>query len=276
MIDNFNLIALSGGRFRCTPAWNKEASGIDQCYKVYFPVAGGARLEMDSGSFPLAAGSIYFISGFRLRRQVCKTSMEVFWVHFVPESLYLRYLLDQLPPANRLSYSVMGWSAAHHRDLCQCFDNPGREENRLRADTSPALACRLQGLLLLLVSQLLAKLDPTKLGKFDPGIFRLKPALDFMQQRYRENPSLTQIAGVAALAPNYFHRRFHQLFGVTPFNYMLSQRLNRARHLLASTDFSIKDISHAVGYEDQLYFTRVFSRQLQMSPSAYRDSHRWD
>jgi phosphoribosylformylglycinamidine (FGAM) synthase-like amidotransferase family enzyme len=47
MIDDFNLVLLSGGFNHCDAAWSKPATGIDQCYKVYFPVSGRAYLEMD-------------------------------------------------------------------------------------------------------------------------------------------------------------------------------------------------------------------------------------
>lgn len=178
MIDDFNLVLLSGGFYRCDARWGKEATGIDQCYKVYVPVAGGARLEMADGGCALEPGRIYFISGFRLRRQSCPGRMSVYWAHFVPESLYL------------------------------------------------------------------------------------------------ENPSLATIAGRVGLAPNYFHRRFRALFGMTPFDFMLAQRLNRARRLLASSDLSIKEVAAAAGYDEPPYFARVFARQMGVAPSAYRAAHR--
>ena len=272
MIDDFNHILLSGGRYRCDPSWSKDASSIDQCFKVYCPVSGEASLEMDSGRFPIEANGVYFVSGFRLQRQDCRTAMEVYWLHFVPDSLYLRCLLDRVVPVLRLPPERAGWSTALERDICNCFNDPLRDRNLPRADASPAIACRLQGFLLTLVARLLETLKPEMLREFDPEFLRLKPALDFMHQHYRDNPSLERVAEVAGLAPNYFHRRFHRLFGVTPFNYMLSKRLNKARHLLASTPLSVKEVAGSVGYADQLYFTRVFARQMQISPSEYRES----
>jgi AraC-like DNA-binding protein len=275
MIDDFNLILLSGGRYLCDPTWTKHASSIDECFKVYYPVSGEACLEMDSGQFPIEAKGVYFVSGFRLRRQACPTAMEVYWLHFVPVSLYLRYLLDRVTPVLRLLPERAGWSTALEQDICKCFDNPFRDQNLPRPDATPAIACRLQGFLLTLVSRLLETLKPEMLREFHPEFLRLKPALDFMHRHYRDNPSLERVAAVAGLAPNYFHRRFHRLFGLTPFNYMLNQRLNQARHLLASTPLSVKEVAGSVGYADQLYFTRVFAHQMQMSPSEYRKAHRF-
>jgi len=87
---------------------------------------------------------------------------------------------------------------------------------------------------------------------------------------YRENLTLKNLAG---MAPNYFHRRFKRVLGVTPFEYVTGERLNQARHLLASTRLTIKETADVVGYPDPLYFSRVFSRRLLMSQTKYRAAH---
>ena len=273
MIEDLNLNLLSGGFFRCGPAWTRPASSIDRCYKVYFPVSGAARLEMESGSFDIRSGRIYFISGFHLARQICERRMEVYWLHFVPESLYLRHLLDQLPPVQSWSRADGGWPAGSYADICRVFEQPFSEQNRPRGDLSAAAVCRICGLLLELVAHRLESLDEVAVQKLHPDFYRLKPALDYLHQHGKENLTLSRLAAVAGLAPNYFQRRFKAVFGVTPFEHLLGQRLNQARHLLASTRLTIKEIADAVGYRDPLYFTRVFSRQLQMTPTAYRAAH---
>lgn len=275
MIEDYNLTLLSGGYYNCDPTWNKRASGIDQCYKVYFPVSGDATLEMDTGTFTLKAGQIYFISGFRLDRQVCNAHMDVYWLHFVPESLYLRYLLDQLPPVCAWTLQKSGWSKRSYEEICQIFENPHSDDNKPRIDSSPVAECRIQGLLLSLISRLLEKLDKTAVNSFHPEYYHIKPALNFINTHYMENPSLGEIAAKVGMASNYFHRKFKELFGITPFNYMLAQRMNRARHLLASSTLSIKEVAETVGYENPLYFTRVFTAQMRMSPSDYRAANMW-
>jgi AraC-like DNA-binding protein len=96
-----------------------------------------------------------------------------------------------------------------------------------------------------------------------------------MHQHYRENLTLSKMAAIAGMAPNYFHRWFKRVLGVTPFEYILGERLNQARHLLASTRLTIKETADAVGYSDALYFSRIFSKQLQVTPTAYRKMHQF-
>ena len=58
--------------------------------------------------------------------------------------------------------------------------------------------------------------------------------------------------------------------GVTPMNYIISKRMDNARKLLINTDKKIKDISNEVGYKDIYYFTKVFKKEIGVSPSEYR------
>jgi hypothetical protein len=124
MIEDININLLSGGIFHCDPAWSRKANSLDRCYKVYFPVSGAARLEMESGSYELQPKRIYFISGFQLTRQICQRRMNVYWLHFVPESLYLRHLLDRLPPVQSWSRAAGGWPASSYTDICRIFESP--------------------------------------------------------------------------------------------------------------------------------------------------------
>ena len=275
MIENINLNLLSGGFFQCNPAWSRPANSLDRCYKIYFPVSGRARLEMATGVFEVRSGRVYFISGFQLRQQNCPAQMKVFWLHFVPESLYLRHALDQLPPL--LSWSrATGWPAASYADIRRIFEHPFHELNQLRGDLTAAMVCRIYALLLNVVGHCLENMDKVTARDFHPDFYRLKPTLDFMQQHYRDNLKLARMATLAGMAPNYFHRRFKLVFGVTPLEHIVGQRLNQARHLLASTRLSIKEIADAVGYRDPLYFTRIFSHHLHMSPTKYRAAHQFN
>jgi AraC-like DNA-binding protein len=273
VLDNYKLIVLAGGFARCDRTWTKASTGIEQCYKLYVPTSGSACIGTDIGNVPLVPGQIYFISGFRLKTQSCPNRMDVHWLHFMPESLYLRYLLDQTPPVQHWPCKEDSWVPDGCGELARMFPPYNGRMQPPREDTHPATACRIQGLLLITIARLLRALDASTLDSFHPQYYQLKSAVDYMQSHYQQNPSLRDIAARVNLAPNYFHRQFTALFGITPFNFMMKQRLNNARHLLSSTSLTIKEISEAVGYENPLYFSRVFTTHLGMAPSQYRSSN---
>ena len=68
----------------------------------------------------------------------------------------------------------------------------------------------------------------------------------------------------------YFQRNFKQIVKHTPIQYLLTIRVNNAASLLETTDYSMAEISAIVGYEDPLYFSRLFRKLKGMSPSDYR------
>lgn len=270
MLDDFKLLVLAGGFSRCDSTWSKVATGVERCYKVYIPVAGQASIGTGESTFQLKPGQITFISGFRLKFQRCEHRMDVHWVHFMPESLYLRYLLDQIPPVQQWQDTRDSWTGDICAEIPRMFPPWAGNLQPPREDTPPATACLMQGLLLIVVARLLRGVNSKTLASFHPRYYQLKPALDFMEAHYTENPPLRTIAGQVHLAPVYFHRQFSRLFGISPFNYIMNRRLSQARHLLSSTSMTIKQVAEAVGYDNPLYFSRIFSGQMSMSPSDYR------
>lgn len=84
--------------------------------------------------------------------------------------------------------------------------------------------------------------------------------------------SVAEIAAHLHLSPRHFGRLFGQFAGVSPSVYLETARVDRARHLLRSTDEPIKSIAGAVGLPDVHHFTRVFGKRCGTSPAAFRQS----
>lgn len=101
---------------------------------------------------------------------------------------------------------------------------------------------------------------------------RLSRAHDLLMAAYAEPLDLTRLAGVAAMAPHHFLRRFRDAFGVTPHQELVRRRIERARILLARTDEPIAAIAHAVGFETAAAFAARFRRAVGVSPRAFRNS----
>ena len=72
---------------------------------------------------------------------------------------------------------------------------------------------------------------------------------------------------------SYFGKIFHETMGKTPQEFLIHYRMTKACQLLKSTQMSIKDIAAAVGYPNQLHFSRAFHQILGASPRAWRNEH---
>ncbi len=86
--------------------------------------------------------------------------------------------------------------------------------------------------------------------------------------------SVDELANQAGMSRAVFARRFRDVLGVPPIRYLTSLRLALAAHLLRSSDQSIAEIAHEVGYGSPFSFIRAFTREHNMSPARYRAADR--
>lgn len=97
-------------------------------------------------------------------------------------------------------------------------------------------------------------------------------AMEMIEKSLHEPFDRSTLAGHFAITPSHFSVIFKQHTGYTPVEYVTRLRMDRAQQLLRTTRMKIKDIAEMVGYDDSFYFSRLFSKETGMSPSAYRNS----
>jgi transcriptional regulator GlxA family with amidase domain len=95
-------------------------------------------------------------------------------------------------------------------------------------------------------------------------------ARDLADRRYAEPLDLEALARAASVSPRHFGRSFRLTFGETPYRYLLTRRLERARYLLRTTDRSVAEICLDVGFTSVGSFTTTFRRHVGVTPTAYR------
>ena len=103
---------------------------------------------------------------------------------------------------------------------------------------------------------------------------RLQRAKEFMDAYYRESLTVPEIASAACLSTHHFLRLFKEVFGITPYRYIMQRRLEEARRLLLKTDLPVSTICYDIGFESPGSFSWLFRRQIGMSPAAYRAGRR--
>jgi AraC-like DNA-binding protein len=84
--------------------------------------------------------------------------------------------------------------------------------------------------------------------------------------------SLDDLASVAGVSRFHFHRQFRKSVGVTPREYVLRARIERAKGLLTESDLTVGEVSGAVGFADQSHFSNIFRRLTAMTPRSFRNS----
>jgi AraC family transcriptional regulator len=97
-----------------------------------------------------------------------------------------------------------------------------------------------------------------------------RKAVAYIEEHLAEPISLEALARLVGLSACYFCRAFRQSLGMPPQRYQLSQRIERAKTLLAKHSASVTDVSLIVGYNDTSAFCTAFRRVTGLTPSAYR------
>ncbi|WP_374147652.1 helix-turn-helix domain-containing protein [Sphingomonas sp. 28-63-12] len=112
-----------------------------------------------------------------------------------------------------------------------------------------------------------------------PGRIRLSPArlarvIDFVEARLDQEISLADMAQVAGLSPFHFSRVFKLATGETPYHFLGSRRLNRARALLLGGPMPLAELALHCGFASQSHFTAAFTKAMGMPPGRFRKHRR--
>jgi AraC-like DNA-binding protein len=102
------------------------------------------------------------------------------------------------------------------------------------------------------------------------GFVHLCRARDVLREVHDRPLSIAEVAREAAMSPFHFIRRFESVFGTTPHQFRIQSRLERAKHLLALSDYSVTDVCMEVGFGSLGSFSALFPRRFGTPPSAYR------
>jgi YesN/AraC family two-component response regulator len=95
----------------------------------------------------------------------------------------------------------------------------------------------------------------------------------YLQENYRRPYSLERVASSFGCRPAYLLRLYRKVTGSTPTQDLIRLRIEKAKRLLVGhPHIEIKQVAAAVGYEDPLYFSRLFKKETGLNPSAFRDS----
>ncbi|MCX6896191.1 MAG: helix-turn-helix transcriptional regulator, partial [Verrucomicrobia bacterium] len=109
--------------------------------------------------------------------------------------------------------------------------------------------------------------SPTPRNKIHPAV---TSAIKLIDETPAETWTLQLLAEKLGLHPNYLCRRFREIVGLSPMNYLTRRRLEMATSLLRRTPLPVGEVGAAVGWSDANYFTRRFQDKFGLSPSKYR------
>jgi len=98
----------------------------------------------------------------------------------------------------------------------------------------------------------------------------IKKAVQAIENEWNQNEKMEKYAAMCNMSPSYFYREFRDYAGMSPAKYRNYIRINVAKSDLLNTNMTVKEIAEKVGFDDALYFSRIFRHITGTSPVAFK------
>ena len=189
-----------------------------------------------------------------------KDKPEVYWVHFTGGQVRSILKRHDVPMDNNVFY------AGNSPTYGYLF-----KEMILELQT-----CRVgyEALLSMYLEQIFVLVQRSPLDKSSVVISHLQEEMGiarrYFQEHYNEDINIEEYALSRNMSVSYFLKKFKEVTTKSPMQYILGIRISNAVSLLESTDYNVTEISTIIGYDNPLYFSRIFKKQKGVSPSDYR------
>lgn len=269
IFPNQNFVDLGLFQFgweRCTPAHSFGPAARNH-YLFHYILSGTGTLMADDSKGVTQTYSIKSMQGFMIFPNQITTYVadkqlpwEYVWLEF--DGLRVKSLLDTIG----LSLDKPVYHA-RNKSLREDMANEMLYISRHK-DESPF---HLIGHLYLFLDYLLRSAADEQLEHGSKlREFYIHEALTYIEHNFQNEITIEDIAGVCGLNRTYFGKIFKEALGKTPQEFLLNYRMLKAAELLKLTSLSIGDIGLAVGYANQMHFSRAFKNNYGISPREWR------
>ena len=232
-------------------------------YQLLYIVSGKGHFYFHGEDRVVYAGRMVLIQPRQEQRYEYfgEDKTEVYWVHFTGSDVKNILRSYNIPMDDPIFYS--GASSTYS----YLFKEMINELQNCKTGYEDLLAMYLRQIFLL-VQRTRQEERPTVSTYIQE---EMEFARRYFNEHYNEPISIQEYAESRNMSVCYFQRNFKQIVKHTPMQYLLTIRVNNAASLLETTDYSMAEIAAIVGYEDPLYFSRLFRKIKGVSPRDYRN-----
>lgn len=229
--------------------------------KIYYISEGEGGVSIADRLLRLQPGRLYLIPPYMPLRLSCERSMHHYWVHFTTDRFAGGVLLDlarghyEADPSSGATGVVKLFT-----QLLEAFQQ-----------NSPRQQMRMQGLLRLLLAEFLPQ-DPDSIPPQE--LLEFLPTLEYIENNLDSTLANSELAALHSWHPTYFANRFSRALGISPRNYIINKRIEKARQLLWLGGRTISQVAQEVGFSDEFYFSRVFKKLTGLPPRRYHKEAR--
>lgn len=256
--ENAGLSVYNTGYEKCDSNYTWGPALRDH-YLIHYVSAGRGIYVCDDCRYTLQRGDIFLISPGKLvsYRADSVDPWEYCWVGFNGTDARRLVTMAGFSPEAPIIHSK------DPKTTSRLLMNIAQASGNAAADDTQMVGC-----LYLFLSHLIRMNEQKTVG--NPHQEYVANALRFIQYNYAEDISIDDIARYAGISRSQLYRAFLNDFGISPHAYLQRYRINEACSLLRNPNFSIAEVASSVGFDDPLYFSRVFKSIKQTPPSVYQ------
>ena len=230
-------------------------------YQLLYISAGKLHLYVDGEERIITKGNmLLFRPGeTQIYNLYSADKPETYWVHFTGSDVDL--LLDYYGMPKDENVFFTGTSP----DYQWLFKQMIQELQLCRVNYEDLLNMNLRHIFLM-INRFLK--EGTELDS--DALDEVERATHYFNENYNLNICIKDYANERHMSECWFNRTFKHVTKVTPMQYIIQLRMTNALNLLEHTNYNIIQVANAVGYDDAYYFSRLFKKNIGVSPTEYR------
>lgn len=233
---------------------------VREYYLIHYIMSGSGTYQTSSATYTLTKNHFFLIRPHEITYYIAdeKDPWSYIWIGFTGN------LAEPLLQTSGLADNTNVQSAPFLRESFQSLLNA----QKLASSTELYLCGKLYEIFALLQEAN----SPVRQEK--SSLIYVNHARDFMKANYAQPVHIGDIANMLGIDRRYLCRIFSKHSGVTPQEYLVNLRLDKAAALLTQFDYSVGEVAKSVGYEDLYNFSNMFKRKFGVSPLNYKRMNR--
>ena len=254
---------------RCEPA-HMYGPAARNHFLFHYVISGSGTLMADNKkketvTYHIRSGQGFLLFPGQISTYIAdeKTPWEYTWLEF--DGLRVKEMLD-----------IAGFSLNQpiYRATSKAFRESMMNEMLYIANHSQETPFHLIGHLYIFLDALIRSVSTIQLNSHGRlKDYYIREAINHIEQNFPYDISIEDIARHCGINRSYFGKIFHESVGKTPQEFLINYRMMKATELLKMTELSIADIGNAVGYPNQLHFSRAFKKIYGISPKNWRNQN---
>lgn len=252
-----DLVLTECGYEKCDPRHYWE--GRKGFHVIHVVLSGCGTLRFGDEVYPARSGDIFYINPDRdvIYRADEEDPWEYRWVGFVGTKAVAALNETVLPQKVVTTLSKVEVLAERMRQIYECASQ-GSERGDLMA----------LGHMYFFLSELLEQCG-TQGRDGDAAVEYVHRATDYIREHYAERMSVDDVCQFLSISRSYLYKLFKRYYGMSPSNYLIRFRLEKARELLNAQQYPVNEVAERVGFSDHPYFTKRFRMVYDMTPREY-------